>query len=238
MSGLTPDHLLSLRRSRDAWIGLTVLASLLVCGAIAAMYALQSKALTRTTDLARELRQAHEDLDRGFMHAALGGSPGSPWDRDAGLALMQQGIEEFRRALPRLTDPARSISMEKQLQQFAQLLAGGTKAESPAGVGLRVAFNQLHRLSEDADRDAQAELRRLRDSQRGTFWLVLAGSGLLRALVTAGAVRAAVRESDALASQHEADARFAELADNIRDVFWVRDPESDQVLFVNAARND
>ena len=92
-------------RPASAWVALTLAATLLVTGAVVAMYVVQDQALAAATAIVRELRQGRVDLYQGFLHAALARGEASPWERGRGLALMRQGVTELRGALKKVDDP-------------------------------------------------------------------------------------------------------------------------------------
>lgn len=228
----------ALRRSRELWVGFTAGTSILVCCSVVLMYLLQSAAFNRAADLARELRQARIDLSQGFMHAMLGSAPDSPWDGARGPVLMEQGIREFRGVLPSV--PGANVSrqdMEQALRTLQAVLARGSPDDRDL-IELRVAFHQLNQQASEIDLHAKHELDRLQRRHAVTFWIVLAGCSLLLAAVNIGAARAAQRERTAVQGQREADMKFALLADNIDDVFWLRDPSTNEVLYVNAAARE
>lgn len=234
MTGNSLDPV-ALRRARRAWVGFSIFTSLLVCSSVAMLYAVQAQALARAVDLGRDLKLARIDLFQGFLHVSLAESANSVWDRHRGLAYMGQAIRELQSASPRLVDSQTSRAMDRELQFLTAMVAARAEPAARSSLDLRLAFYRLNSLASEMDEEAEQEIARLRANGRWVFLAVLAGSGLLLGLVATGAVRAAAREEAALVVQQQADLRFRQLAENIGEVFWLRDIASGDVLFVNSA---
>ncbi|MGE3376564.1 MAG: putative bifunctional diguanylate cyclase/phosphodiesterase [Vicinamibacteria bacterium] len=183
-------------RATGVWIGLTVLAALLVCAAVVTLHLFHNRALERSGELIRELRQARVDLAEGVLHATLGATPGSPWDRTQGEALLAQALAQFERSLARLPEDAASVQdVERRLAEFKALLAAG--ADARRDVELRAAFHDLVRAGVRLDAEAREALLDIRAGQDRLFLAVLAGSALLLALLVTGTILAARQQAAA-----------------------------------------
>lgn len=218
--------------SSRGWVFLTMATSVLVCASVVGLYLSQDRVLRNSTQILRDLRQARIDLYRGVMHAMLGGEPGSAWERERGQALMQQALGAFERTLPRLDDGATRQALRRELQRF--LLARGTPDEW-TDVQVRVRLSELDVFAARVEQQARLQLQLLRERQRQVFLGVLASAAGLLALVSLGAVRSARREAAAAAAQRESELRLQQLAENVREVFWLREVESGRILYVSPA---
>jgi diguanylate cyclase (GGDEF)-like protein/PAS domain S-box-containing protein len=183
-------------RATGAWIALTVLAALLVCAAVVTLHLFHNRALERSGEIIRELRQARVDLAEGVLHATLSGAPGSPWDRAQGEALLAQALAQFETSLARLPEAAEGAEgFTRRLAEFKALLAAG--ADARRDVELRAAFHDLVRAGVRVDAEAREALLDIRAGQGRLFLAVLGGSALLLALLVAGTVLAARRQGAA-----------------------------------------
>lgn len=203
------------RRARPAavWVALTLASTLLVSGAVVAMYVVQDQALAAATGIVRELRQGRIDLYQGFLHAVLARGEASPWERGRGLALMQQGVAELRGALKKVDDPTGQRLQEK-LAQFAAVLGRAGAPDARREVELRLAFYDLDLAAQRVDRQLRAELESLRRRLAAVFWGVLVLSSAMLTLVSIGAVRSGRREAAAMAARRESEERFRLLFDH------------------------
>ncbi|MHB1121225.1 MAG: PAS domain-containing sensor histidine kinase [Ramlibacter sp.] len=216
------------------WIAVTVLASVLVCATVVALYLFQGRTLAHTTSVISDLHQARIDLYQGFTHATLGETGGSPWHRERGPVLMEQGIAEFRRVLAQLADTGARQALEAELRQFVALVqqtaAGpGTEAE------LGAAFHRLDGLAQQAELRARTDLQALGQVQAKAFWTMLSLLSCLLALIGLGAVRSGRREAAAMAALRESETRFRQLAESIREVFWLSDSDKRELFYVSPA---
>lgn len=220
--------------SSRAWVLLTIAASMLVCGAVVGLYLSQDRALTRAALMLGELRQARIDLYRGFMHALLGGVPGSAWERERGQALMQQALGDFARTLPRVDDGATRQALQREVEDFVALLERGTP-EAWTDVQVRVGLSRLDGFASKAEQQIRVQLQDLREQQRRVFLVVLASAAGLLALISLGAVRSERREAAATSGRLESEQRLRQLAESVREVFWLEDVESGRMLYVSPA---
>jgi len=183
-------------RAIGVWIGLTVLAALLVCAAVVTLHLFHNRALERSGEIIRELRQARVDLAEGVLHATLGGAPGSPWNRAQGETLLAQALAQFEASLTRLPEAAESAQdFRRRLADFKALLAAG--ADTRRDVELRAAFHDLVRAGVRLDAEAREALLDIREGQDRLFLAVLAGAALLLALLVTGTILAARRQAAA-----------------------------------------
>ncbi|MGE3376541.1 MAG: putative bifunctional diguanylate cyclase/phosphodiesterase [Vicinamibacteria bacterium] len=183
-------------RATGVWIGLTVLAALLVCAAVVTLHLFHNRALERSGELIRELRQARVDLAEGVLHATLGTAPGSPWSRAQGEALLAQALAQFETSLARLPAAAEGAQdFKRRLAEFKALLAAG--ADARRDVELRAAFHDLVRAGVRLDAGAREALLGIRAGQDRLFLAVLAGSALLLGLLVTGTILAARRQAAA-----------------------------------------
>ena len=189
------------------WIAITIVTSFLICAAVVTLYHLQDRALARSAEVIRDLRQARLDLSHGLVHAAAGGAADSPWQREQGLALLMQALAEFEASLRALPPGAGSADdFTDQLLSFRTLLTGedGPRLDPSRAVELRTAFHRLDTMAGRIDVQARKGLLAIREEHRLAFWIVLAGSAGLLALISTGMVRSGRRQAAAEAARVEA----------------------------------
>jgi PAS domain S-box-containing protein len=183
-------------RATGAWIALTILTALLVCAAVVTLHLFHNHALERSGEIIRELRQARVDLAEGVLHATLGDAPGSPWDRAQGEALLAQALAQFERSLARLPSPPRAPRLfTRRLGEFKALLAAGPTRGATSSCAPPSTTSCAPGVQVDAE--ARKSLLAIREEQDRLFLAVLGGSALLLALLVAGTIVTARRQSRA-----------------------------------------
>ncbi|MGE4551933.1 MAG: PAS domain S-box protein [Desulfovibrionaceae bacterium] len=178
--------------------------SVLVCAAIAWLHLAHQRLIFQAAQRLETLSQARIDLAKGFLAVTLSDQPDSPFQRDQGLALLDQALAALNRADDGLDE---GQDLRRRIAAFQDRLGGGKDAE--AETALRIAFHDLERRADAVDaraRDALHELAARNDRQfaraLATAVVLLAAMGSL----VFWAVRARER-SDAvrrrLAARHE-----------------------------------
>ncbi len=199
----SPTWFAPARRQRWRWV--TLGSALLVCAWVAGLSLYQQQRFNEATALARELGRAGDDLSSGFLHLTLGQQPDSAWQREQGLALLQQALQSYRRSAEAL-GPAglETPDLRQQLDSFHVLL-GQSIAAGPApapgqALALRLAMRRLTDSAVQMDRALRDEMERLQQRQGRAFaWGV--GLALLLLLAVAGGVYQADRQRAAADAQ-------------------------------------
>ncbi|MEO0034360.1 MAG: hypothetical protein RLZZ501_383 [Pseudomonadota bacterium] len=193
------------------WILLAVLLGAVVVGLLSWLHFEQRASLQQAAWRLGELRQARLDLGRGFLQASLDdGQGGSPFSREAGLALLLQAVGSFERAV----DPERNGAadaegfrrslgeFQRQLESWRHLPSGDTRR----AVALRVAFADLERRAGRVDADGQRDIEILGATADRVFAWSLAGSLLALGLIIAIVLMLARRTSQAFTERIRLDA--------------------------------
>ena len=195
------------RRWNGVWAVFAILASVLICGAVATLYFAQNRALDDSAGIIRDFRQARIDLYQGYLHVALGTSVDSPWERHQGLALLKQALMEFHNALASL--PAKheaGQAFAAQLRAFEEIVrrASGTSQNARNDVELRAAFHRLDHMAVEIDAEVREYLTVIRAEQEELFRIILAAAAALLALISASVIWTGRREAAAEAARAKA----------------------------------
>ncbi|MBI5255006.1 MAG: response regulator [Burkholderiales bacterium] len=197
--------------SGRAWLWITIASSLLVCAWIAGLSHYQHSRLVQATTLVRELGRAGDDLSDGFLHLTLGQQPDSAWQREQGLALLQQALASYQRSASALGQAGlQAPDLRRQIEQFQALLVAAQQGGGPSAaqaLALRLAMRQLTDSTAQMDKAMRAEIARLSDRlDQAYLWSL----GL--ALLLMGGVCVGVYQADRLRTQAESQARSTLLA--------------------------
>ncbi len=151
------------------WIAVSILTSVLICGGVTAMHYVHQDALDRYTRTIGAFRQARIDLTHGFLHVALGNAPGSPWQREQGIALLNQAVADIER-LTAQTPLGDGGDVAARGAAFRALLReeSDTRYAARRAVELRAAFHGLEEavVRHDVAARVDAVRRAAADSDR------------------------------------------------------------------------
>ncbi|MFY9509680.1 MAG: PAS domain-containing protein, partial [Rubrivivax sp.] len=204
------------RRWRAVTLWLTLAGALFVCALIAGLHFEQRRQLQQAEHLLQDLGRADDDLSSGALHLALAGDTRLPWNREQGLALLQQALRDYGRTADQLAaeghvDPR---ALQEQVRQYAALLERLRSNDAAVRVGdldveLRLALHGLYRSAETLDRQVRDSLGRLAARQDRVFAAALGLAALLLAGICLGALRA---ERERAAVENELNASAQQLA--------------------------
>jgi diguanylate cyclase (GGDEF)-like protein/PAS domain S-box-containing protein len=194
-------------RSIGAWAVFAILASLLICAAVVALYLVQNHGLDRSAAIIRDFRQARVDLYQGYLHATLAGGEDAPWQRAQGVALLHQALAEFRKSialLPAARETGKAFADE--LLAFRALLPpyDALALDAQREIELRAAFHRMDSMATRADAGARERLVAIRVEQERIFRLVLAIAVALLAAISTGMIWSARRHATSEAAQAQA----------------------------------
>ena len=224
------------------WVWGVVVLSVLVVVVIAWLHFQQRETLGLTVKSLDQIREARIELNEGFLHVMLAGDPGSPFERERGLALLEQAVGSVSRAaaeLERGNQAAREF--QDDVRTFRALLESWSQATEPrsdVGTKLRIAFHRLERRADEIDDSTREGLRRLSHRLDSAFVATLAGSALFlfgiccAAFVAgranqasvAGRNRAEQARLKAEDSLRESERRFRQLVGSLPQLVWTCDP--------------
>ena len=211
------------RRARlvSIWVAITIAVSVMVCGGVIALHQSQQEALDRYTRTISQFRQARIDLYQGFLHVSLGTSDAAPWDRNQGIALLNQALAAFDRLLTQLPlEPSHTMAFTDQVRNFRSvLLEGRTGADVRHEVELRVAFHSLETMLYRLEAASRERLRTIQAESRERFRLVLGLAGALLVMISVGLVAAARRLATADVIQAEVMRRARADLDRFEKIF-------------------
>ncbi|MBF0529400.1 MAG: hypothetical protein HQK55_09040, partial [Deltaproteobacteria bacterium] len=177
----------------QAWIWGAIVLSFFICGSISWIHFRQRQVLGQTVSALENIRQARIDLAKGFLHTSLAGEPGSPFNRDQGLALLQQAIISLENAMRWDGEETRDIDLglersefistfSKSVSNFRDHLAeSNEKGLRQPGLetALRIAFYDLERQADRVDTQIHSDLQKIITHLDLIFILSLGGSVLL-----------------------------------------------------------
>lgn len=183
-----------------------VLASVAVCAAIFWMHFEQIRLLEGAVRARESLRQARIEMAKGFLHASLGAQEGSPFNRAAGLALLDQAVatleqahrwDEAFSAEPGVPGTAASVLPEFQqsARAFRQSLAdwrAGPVDAPELETRLRLAYYELEQQVGRVDKRLWKALEE-RATRYETVFVAAVGGASLLLLGLCGAVWKASR---------------------------------------------
>ncbi len=176
------------------WIWTVIVFSILVCLSISWIHISQKKILNRSVYILENIRQARIDLAKGFLHIQSFREELSPYDRNQGIALIQQAIPAFQESLRWLNDepldkndPSESKkelleNFKYEIDKFSDDLnrwMNDTSDEKNLRTKLRISLNDLELRAEFIDSKIHADLLKLSSEYDNIFLLTLMGAALL-----------------------------------------------------------
>lgn len=230
-----------------SWAWGAILASVLVCAAISWIHLQQRRVLARTVNALQDVRQARIDLAKGFLHTSLAGDMASPFNRDQGLALLEQSIasldDALRRSASRPAPPNSSAAasltaFRDGVRVFRARLASwsGPVARQPElETELRIAFYDLERQADLIDGQTQLELQHLFTRSDLVFLLTLWAAALLLAGICGVVFVAGRAQQQSESALRESDERHRLVFERVPLPMWVYDREKLRFLAVNRA---
>lgn len=162
--------------SYQAWTWGSLLVSLLVCAQIASLHYQQERALQQSMKTMSTLHLARIDLAKGFLYIALAKTPQAPFDRENGIALLQQAANMMSREIASSGNLS-SQEFEKSLVSFQNSLAN-FQSNPAEETQLRIAFHDLDNHAAQLDEYNQQYLKDLSENLNQQFSQSLAGSAI------------------------------------------------------------
>ena len=207
----------------ERWIAVAVVLAVCILGLLSWMHAVQDATLRQSTAYLGELRQARIDLTKGFMQASLGVEPHSPFNHDAGKALLRQALRSFEAAAGRLgpTAAQETVLFRRSIENFSLLLDDwkeGQRHDPRLAVSLRIAHTGLEMRAAAVDALLQERVVGLAGTMHRSFVVSLAGSVLALSAIMGIVFNAVRRERQSLLERirqgkalEDSEARFADM---------------------------
>ncbi len=222
-------------RQVSAWTIAVFLLAGLVCGTIAWLHFHELQTLDQTVAHLDSFRQAQLDLSKGFIRVVLSPNENTPFDREQGLALLDQALTAFQQQVIQL---GRS---EAEVTQFRNDLAAfrSTIDALPAGQGdpqtwvsLWVAFNHLENHTETLDRETLASLNEQAQTLETVFRWTLLSAIIFFSGIGFGVYRAERARSQAEVKQKQSEARYRRVVEDQTELICRYDADL-KLTFVN-----
>ncbi|HTJ97407.1 MAG TPA: hypothetical protein VL381_08045, partial [Rhodocyclaceae bacterium] len=180
--------------SRRGWIWATVICALTVTIVLGVQYQYQKSRLAKIESLSRDLGHAREDLANGFLHFSLGNTPDSPWQREQGIALLNQALDAYQRATVELTPVSdTAVPMQSQLADLRNQLhvfqVQDPGQQLPVDLKLRLSIYQLTQAAAKVDSETRIELSKLAEQQDWAFKITMGLSMVLLGAMCLGSYR-------------------------------------------------
>lgn len=224
----------------NIWVWITILVSVLICASVTWLHFQQQQVLELATNQLSALRLARIDLNKGFVNLSLSGPAVSPYDREQGMALLQQAIDSIRENFQGPDQESQSIEADFNLSVEEFLTAVKEWNESSSinpsrAANLRITFSNLDHQADLIDQKARQNLAALTVQSDQQFALVL-GIDLLLLLGVCAIVITASRtlERNTLSLQ-ESEAKFRALFQNNHAPMLLIDPEDGKINDANPA---
>lgn len=164
-----------------------IVMALLSCVVISWLHFQQQQILMSTSTALETHRQARVDLAQGFLHLSLATATASPFDREQGLALLDQAMATFVTMATHLDGvPQRVVAFQADVEAFrVRLLAWRSLAmPTPAQeIALRIAYGQLERQTSVLDALIRRQLHELTTRLYVIYLWTLGSAGLLLSVV-------------------------------------------------------
>lgn len=219
----------------------TAIAGLLVCALIATLHIHQRWVMGQEARETRKIRQARLDLALGLVHVDHSG-PGAPFDRQHGLALLQQAIREIEGSY-RVTQ-LEAEDLTREAANFRSILIRlANEVVGPRElVELRLAYHRLEGLASRVDAESQLFLEKQAERQNAVFAAVLTVAAAVMGVMFLF-VRIAIRTARKAEKAHQdAEVRvrgttelLRAVVDNTTDAVFVKNLQGEYLLFNDAA---
>lgn len=211
------------------------LLALAVVGLLGTFYLVQRDQIARSGQLLEDMRQAQNELNRGFLRLLQADVLDADGEVQAGIALIDQAVTTYERHLSQLRgdDAASASAFQTGTRAFRDRLAAWRQAPRPDTlIELRITFSDLERQAQALDTQAQRQRVALQARGDRLFLVSLAGSILALGWLVALLVRAVLRERRALVELTEqyrlreaSEARFRQLFEEAPVALGLADPE-------------
>lgn len=215
------------------WPWLALLFSIVVCGAIFVLSSQQREFSQRSQQTLTRLRLARIDLGKGVLHLVLAGDPQSPFNREEGIAYLEQAIASLQPTVVRVQRDAVSpvetallSALTAKLAHARTLLEQWRAAEggdrTSRELELRLAIHELDRSAQEVDALNQQELRTREQRTEWQFTLILALAVGFLGAVCVVMYFAARNERAAVNALRASEARIRLMGDNLPDCYVYR----------------
>jgi PAS domain S-box-containing protein len=212
---------------RERWTWPIFLLSIGACIVAAWLHAQQQQNFSRIVTSVGELHQARIDLIGGFLAITLSDTEASPFDRNQGVALLQQAITAFASTAnildPLLVDQPLVADFETNVRRFQQELLAWRARPTPSPTDeltLRIAFSQLERQASELDQQTHQQLMLLSNHMSHTFLATLVGATLMLTLLCGVVIQVGRLERRAVAALRQHEEQLHVLTETMPAVAW------------------
>ena len=227
IDGLVEDVRRTLPPLPSVWWGRSaVMGAVATCVLFVALLERQGRRTQEAFTGVRELRLARLDLAKGFLHLQQAGSPGVPYTREQGVALVKQAVRRMEQELTP-ADAETAGRLASQAAVFGERLEAFTQQPDGPGIAaeLRAGFYSLENEADRMDEYLQVYLHALAArNSREQLWATAAAAALL-----IGFCVAVLRlQRDRVAAERELRAReerFRRVAEFLPQLVWTWTPE-------------
>ncbi|MCE1253907.1 MAG: PAS domain S-box protein [Anaerolineae bacterium] len=210
------------------WLWTVVILAALVCGMISWVHYQYQELSEKTSFNLGEIRQARVDLAKGFLYLNLTNDPSTIFNRDEGLALINQSINTIEYILDETDQERDSLFslhvidvktrdvFEADIQAFKKCLAdwNGARTDKAAATSLRISYAELERQAEQMDINVLLSLKNRWNELDDVFIIVLwTAAFLLMGLCVLIFVAVRAREKSAV-DLRESEERFRTIIEN------------------------
>lgn len=222
--------------SMRLWSGMAVASSLLVVAILTWFHVDHRATLKRAVEEMNQTRKARIDLIHGYLNLSLFDSPGSPYDREEGLALIQQAMHDLLNTAENRDGLDEKLPSELR-RAIADLESYLTSDSDASGhdfsnvTEARIALHQVDRLAEVVDRNTQDRLDKLQRRLDLQFVVAvgLASAGMLLILLMVYFTGRAQRRTRERLAESEQRWQFA--VEGAREGLWDWDARTQRVYF-------
>ena len=235
-----------------AWVWITLLAAAAVSAALVWSHGRHARFASTFTQQQTLLRHARVDLANGYVHVALAGRLGGPFDRAQGLALLGQAVSSLRQATRVQEEFEAKMPLAGGLGSHAEQMARlatavetfrsalsthrpGPESSPAQDASMRIAFLALEQQAGAAeaaiDRGLDAGMRQ----HVRTDTTILVVSGLLLAIIGLAALAGGRSQKRVTAELRESEALFRDLFERHAAAKLLIDPETGRIVDANQA---
>ena len=169
-----------------AWGG--IITSIIICCTVTWLHYQQRNLLGLASADLTTIRQARIDLAKGFLHVSLGDYSASPFNRDQGLALLNQAMASLENSVQKArnnpVEPESLAALQSTMQLFQGHLVEWSLAlerKPHIETALRSVFYNLERQADHIDSNIQQKLHQQYAHLDYIFILTIFGAFLLLA---------------------------------------------------------
>lgn len=177
------------------WIWGAVLLSILTCAAVSFIYFRQQQIVSQSLAVAENNRQARIDLAKGFLHIGLAGNKEIPFNRQQGIAYLNQASQSFEETIQLLNpDSELTISVDKDIlnsfrkdnDEFQKILESWIESEKrnpTLETLLRIGYFKLEKQAAQIDQIISIELNKQTEKFDATFYIAITASAIFLAFI-------------------------------------------------------